>query len=395
MSDLPAWKGLLKWSMKYQDPTADNKHSNVRNMTDEDRAFLDKVMRDLVSDPIDEMRIILRVLAIGEDLVSVRPAELREALRLDPKDKDKDKNNDDEQDDLNRPFSPAELEALTASLVRKKQSLLSELDELVEHIHYANDLHKLGGLQIVIDMLSSKYPSLRWRAAGVLATVVQNNATSQENALQLGCLPKLLGNLDYASVPPEPKFVGQRTAPSSATESKQDNDCEEKDEAEAQQVDDRRLTQVKSILALSSLIRNHRDATAQFLKAGGVPQLVKVLCAKDNGAESRLLRKALSLLHWLWQHDENLRNKASSKTPQVFPKLADLLLSDDVDLREGALKALLLLVTDHPKNRMYARLDQFGIKHKLKERRKTINKEKDEYAIESELPLIRKLSSSL
>jgi hypothetical protein len=42
------------------------------------------------------------------------------------------------------------------------------------------DLHKIGGLHTLLELLGSQHPSLRWRAAEVVATCVQNNPPVQE-----------------------------------------------------------------------------------------------------------------------------------------------------------------------------------------------------------------------
>lgn len=42
------------------------------------------------------------------------------------------------------------------------------------------DLHKIGGLPVLLELLESPHASLRWRAAEVVATCVANNPPVQE-----------------------------------------------------------------------------------------------------------------------------------------------------------------------------------------------------------------------
>jgi hypothetical protein len=53
-----AWLGLLKWSLSYSDGTRDN--SDISPMTAEDRAFLEKVMKEGVIDENERMKFILQ-----------------------------------------------------------------------------------------------------------------------------------------------------------------------------------------------------------------------------------------------------------------------------------------------------------------------------------------------
>jgi hypothetical protein len=50
------------------------------------------------------------------------------------------------------------------------------------------DLHKVGGLPTLLELLGSQQPSLRWRAAEVVATCVANNPPVQK----VRCLSSLL-----------------------------------------------------------------------------------------------------------------------------------------------------------------------------------------------------------
>ncbi len=52
------------------------------------------------------------------------------------------------------------------------------------------DLTSIGGLETLMGLLRDPHPSLRWHAAEVAATCVQNNPPVQEWFLKAGALPK-------------------------------------------------------------------------------------------------------------------------------------------------------------------------------------------------------------
>ena len=49
------------------------------------------------------------------------------------------------------------------------------------------DLHKIGGLNTLLDLLECDQPSLRWRAAEVVATCMANNPPVQQVSWGVGC----------------------------------------------------------------------------------------------------------------------------------------------------------------------------------------------------------------
>ena len=60
----------------------------------------------------------------------------------------------------------------------------------------STDFHKLGGFNLVSSLLNEEAGSLRWRAANLLATCVQNHPYCQRAALELKLMPRLLQLLD-------------------------------------------------------------------------------------------------------------------------------------------------------------------------------------------------------
>ena len=50
-------------------------------------------------------------------------------------------------------------------------------------LHAASDLHTIGGLPTLLSLLQDSHASIRWRAAEVVATCVQNNPPVQQVSL--------------------------------------------------------------------------------------------------------------------------------------------------------------------------------------------------------------------
>lgn len=62
----------------------------------------------------------------------------------------------------------------------QQYNLLEELQEIVESLDFAQDLHRIGGLPTLLALMGSNDPGLRWRAAEVLATCVANHISVQQ-----------------------------------------------------------------------------------------------------------------------------------------------------------------------------------------------------------------------
>ena len=60
-------------------------------------------------------------------------------------------------------------------LVETKGQLLEELQDIVENLDRARDLKLIGGLPVLLKLVTCKHSELRWRAAEVLSVCVQNN----------------------------------------------------------------------------------------------------------------------------------------------------------------------------------------------------------------------------
>ena len=58
------------------------------------------------------------------------------------------------------------------------------------------DFHKIGGYRVLDGVLRSNYGDIRWRAAELIAALVQNNPYCQQKALEVNILPLLVEMVD-------------------------------------------------------------------------------------------------------------------------------------------------------------------------------------------------------
>lgn len=64
--------------------------------------------------------------------------------------------------------------------------------DIVSSLDHARDLHKIGGLPPLLGLLRCRHPTLRWRAAEVVATCCANNPPVQVWFGEGGVLPLLM-----------------------------------------------------------------------------------------------------------------------------------------------------------------------------------------------------------
>ncbi|KAL3161427.1 hypothetical protein ABBQ32_010316 [Trebouxia sp. C0010 RCD-2024] len=238
---MPAWKGLFDWSMQHQ-----SQEGGVpKQVTEKDRKWFQEAMAQYTVDYVQRMKQIKATL---------------------------DESND------------------SADVVQQKQDVLEELLEIVDNIDNARDLHTIGGLPTLLSLLQAPQASIRWRAAEVVATCVQNNPPVQQWFMEGGAMPKLLHLLHD-----------------------EDASC-----------------RIKALLALSCLIRLNPLALEVFRQKRGVIQLVDA--ARDS--EVKVQRKALHLLrHVIHAHPPDAAAACQLGAPQ---QAATCLASSDDDTWQAA-----------------------------------------------------------
>eukprot|EP00268_Persea_americana_P051933 TRINITY_DN577_c0_g1_i3.p1 TRINITY_DN577_c0_g1~~TRINITY_DN577_c0_g1_i3.p1 ORF type:complete len:203 (-),score=52.26 TRINITY_DN577_c0_g1_i3:42-650(-) len=146
--DGPNWHGLLKWSLSHSDGTC-----LPRNISEEDRKWFMEAMQAQAVDVIKRMKEITLVMKTPEHVLEAKGVT-------------------------------------TADL----EDMLDELQEHVESIDVANDLHSVGGLVPLIGYLRNSHAQIRAKAADVVTTIVQNNPMSQQLVMEANGLEPLLSN---------------------------------------------------------------------------------------------------------------------------------------------------------------------------------------------------------
>ncbi|CAN7107489.1 unnamed protein product [Brassica rapa subsp. narinosa] len=227
--DGPNWDGLLKWSLSHADGT-----QPTRQLSEEDRKWFMEAMQSQTLDVVKRMKEITLVMQTPEQVL------------------------------VEHGVTPEDIE-----------DLLDELQEHVESIDMANDLHSIGGLVPLLGFLKNSHANIRAKAADVVSTIVQNNPRSQELVMEANGLESLLSNFTS------------------------DTDVHARTQA---------------LSAISSLIRHNKPGVTAFKLANGYAGLRDAM-ASDS---VRFQRKALNLLQYLLQEDDSDRSIA---TGLGFPRL--------------------------------------------------------------------------
>lgn len=171
-----AWLGLLKWTLAHQDGTVPSSESPTM-MSDEDKAFLEKVMAEGIIDEGERMKFILQ--------------EFSKAMEYYKSKSQEEKDQEEEEEPLLDPPNEDDLE-----------DLLQELRDIVEQVDYARGFVNLKGCSYMLGAIgattSSSTPVLpepiRNICLGILATLSQNNPPVQKELLELGAI-KILSEL--------------------------------------------------------------------------------------------------------------------------------------------------------------------------------------------------------
>mmetsp|Transcript_14580 Transcript_14580/g.41661 ORF Transcript_14580/g.41661 Transcript_14580/m.41661 type:complete len:311 (+) Transcript_14580:75-1007(+) len=137
------WPGLLAWSTKYHDGTAP---SNFKQLSDEDREFLEKAMEEAFGKLEDPNQVM---------------AEAIQQIKA--------------QDRTNEGIATA----------------LEVMDKCCDDRDCARNIEKLDGVQPLLDLLGS-HPQFRARTLDIFSLLLQNNPKIQEVGFKRGCLGKFL-----------------------------------------------------------------------------------------------------------------------------------------------------------------------------------------------------------
>ncbi|KAL4585772.1 hypothetical protein LXL04_010398 [Taraxacum kok-saghyz] len=180
---------------------------------------------------------------------------------------------------------------------------LEELLILVESIDNANDLHKLGGLDSVIQKLNNPNPEIRLSCAWIIGKASQNNPIVQNQVIELGALPKLITMVKSSSIQEEA---------------------------------------IKALYAVSAVIRNNQNGLKIFYSQNG--DLILQAILTNTTADVRLHKRSVSLIADLAEYHLHYSNPKLevpffSSCGLVTP-LINLATSGDLHLKEKVLLAV-------------------------------------------------------
>lgn len=168
-----AWLGLLKWSLTYVDGTVPSEESpNFRQMSEEDKKFLEEVMKNGIIDEGERMKTILNNLVKYLDSI-----------------KGNFEGNSENE------LSADSGEPSGVSTTEEIETLLQELQDIVEQIDYARSFAAMGGIPFLIGCASQTKAvpqSIRAASLSTLGTLNQNNPAVQYSMLEQGNIPKLV-----------------------------------------------------------------------------------------------------------------------------------------------------------------------------------------------------------
>lgn len=298
-----AWLGLLKWSLNYVDGTVPSEESPAfKQMSAEDRAFLEDVMKNGIIDEGQRMKTIL------SSLVSY----LDDRLGVSS-----------EQDGDNDNIASTD----------HVSELLLELKDIVDQIDFAKSFAVMGGIDFLLGCSANgnKVPeTVRIGCLAVLSTLSQNNPHVQFMMLERGSIIKLL-QMYFAT------FQQLLTT----TTNNNNNECD--DERESTGVSLR----AKIVQATSSSIRNHEMAEKIFcMNDDGIKMIESGLgmIENDNIAHSHqdLRKKSLFFLQALVTSDFADSNRISKfgKAIQFVTSFLNPENEDSQEIREMSLSML-------------------------------------------------------
>ncbi|CAN8270028.1 unnamed protein product [Cochlearia groenlandica] len=299
--DGPNWDGLLKWSLSHADGTRP-----TRQLSEEDRKWFMEAMQSQSVDVVKRMKEITLVMQTPQQVL------------------------------IDHGVTHKDIE-----------DLLDELQDHVECMDMANDLHSIGGLVPLLAFLNNSHASIRAKASNVVSTMVQNNPQSQELVIEANGLESLLSNFTS------------------------DTDIR---------------VRTQALGAISSLIRNNKPGVTGFELANGYAGLKEALVSDSVTFQ----RKALNLLQYLLQENDSDRSIVYGLGfPQVMMHLAS---SDNGETREAALRGLLELSRDEKNGSGIERNDE-KLRQLLEERIEgIISMSKDDLvAVKEERQLVESL----
>jgi len=199
-----------------------------------------------------------------------------------------------------------------------KEAALEQLNGYCEDIDMANDFVKLGGLKMIEHLFKNGGAEIRWRAADVFATCVQNNPVSQEAAMKIEFVPTLLSFID--------------------------NDAHEQ-------------VKIKAFYALSCLIRENLQCSQIISKYDGFSVFVRAIQSDIE----KLQLKVAFMLQAICETEPSCKDILCNLG--MVEQLVGLLHSEHSKTHEILMMSLLMLVKDNPKAIQECKREELQIKN--------------------------------
>eukprot|EP00941_MAST-03F_sp_MAST-3F-sp1_P001948 g1948.t1 len=353
---MPGLKKILQWSMKQtSDQQDDNSPTeNVAPLSKDDQAWLSEAMEAFCLNETQRLKDLVQILECKPSLNDVNnAADVAESVAShDPNREVKTETLTELLADLNY-----------AELLKLQLASLVELGERLEQIDNArffalNHGGSGGKLPLLVSLIKDRQEDeIRWRAADVLAAVVQNNPQVQARAVELGVLDFCMNMVSDASVSDQ--------------------------------------LRLKSFLCVSCLIRSTTDVFVKaFLHRGGLTLLRKSITNTNNETSEakKLLKKSLFLLQYITLTVPECRSDVANDQV-LFVELVKITGGNNVSLSDMALHTLGSLCKDpagakalHAEDISHAKATLTQVRKQLE----NVPKEEAEY-VEDTLKLVKKL----
>eukprot|EP00940_MAST-03C_sp_MAST-3C-sp2_P001167 g1167.t1 len=316
MADQAMLKSILKWSLKQGEGRATTTAEGevVTEMSEERREWLRGALDQYVMDETRRINEIVELLEYkrdhdagtrGESDTSTSPSS-KTSSAVDQTNATSTKTSEgDAKPTLRERAADASEKELLSMREKGLEELVDRLCQIDNAKYFALNHGGSGKMKLLLDLMSERCPhtSLRWRAADVFATVVQNNTEPQAKALDLGVVDFLLNRIKA-------------------------------------ETDDKVVT--KLFFALSCLVRGEHAVRSlrAFVDNDGVALLGYLIQRESSG--DRLLKKVLFFLMWLFQSDPkgSMLNAFVGKSEVVRRIVRLASQDDDIDMSEKALKIL-------------------------------------------------------
>lgn len=186
--------------------------------------------------------------------------------------------------------------------ILKYEVTLEEVMDQVDSIDMANVFYQVGGLEAIVPMLKSEHSSLRWMAAGTIATCCQNNPFCQKLSAEGEIIAALI-NMAASDTNATAKF--------------------------------------KAVTALSAIVRDNPEGVNSFRHHNGFPMVRNAL----GSANEKMVAKTSYLIMALCDTDKT--SKGELLKLGIVENLVSLARLTENLLVEHFLRALDSMTRDH------------------------------------------------